>query len=572
MTVEDGVDDWVSRWLDARQAACRATRIDGTETEAMLESRLACLEQRRRTLQVTLATWSSAEVSRGLTAHAEALLGRLPDLTDCSDPARLAEAEPLPAPGPARDAILAGYDRLNQARAWISVGEAERAEAIAVALTSDAAIVAHAPLRLEGEALRPQLDVTRGRIFAAVPRLIALAQEAEAHRLDVLAAELRVDAAEAAAGRWMGGSAESFVVDEAETSVRRLARPREPLRPRLLHARAALRLQAGDFAAALDGFREAEAEAIALVQPDRVERECWFIAATLGRLGRHAEARARLEAGRDQAEQRWGPGAPLVGAFEFDLAVLALESGDLGAVDRHLEAAAAIAREAFGADSLWSARIDYARAKARLAEGAFAEALTLVERAYPIYERELGADHELLAELHEARGVLRFFTGDLPGSLASYRAALTLARATLGGEHPTIARLSSNLGESQLALGRLAEADESFEAALAIYARSLPPDHPEVALPLKGRGQIALATGRPARAVEDLERALALQQRTGAEPLEIADLQFSLAQAWSAADPKRRPEARALALAAREAFDTLALDDRVRTIDAWLRR
>lgn len=570
-TVESGIDDWAARWIDARQAACRATRIDATQTEAMLALRLGCLERRRRTLHVTLRTWSSADASRSLSTHAEALLGRLPDLDDCSDPAGLEDAEALPAPGASRDVVLAGYDRLHEARAWISVGELDRAEAIAAALTSNAEVVAHAPLRLESEALRSQLDVTRGKIFAAVPRLIALAQEAETHRLDVLAAELRVDAAEAAAGRWEGGSAEASVVDEAETAVRRLARAKEPLRARLLHARAAVRLQQGDFAAALEGFRGAEAEAIALVQPERAERECWFIAATLGRLGRHAEARARLEEGRAQAEQRWGPGAPLVGAFEFDLGVLALETGDLGAVDRHLDEAGAIARDAFGPDSFWGARVDYARAKARLAEGAFADALTLVDRSYAAHERELGSDHELLAELHEARGVLRFFTGDLPGSLVSYRAALTIARGTMGRDHPSVARLLSNLGESQMALGRLTEADESFEQALELYARTLPADHPEVALPLKGRGQIALATGQAARAVEDLERALVLQQTTGAEPLEIADIQFSLAKALVAADRTRRSDARALAVAARDAFAAVNLDDRARTVEAWLR-
>ena len=132
-------------------------------------------------------------------------------------------------------------------------------------------------------------------------------------------------------------------------------------------------------------------------------------------------------------------------------------------------------------------------------------------------------------------------------------------------------RDSSNLGESQMALGRLTEADESFEQALELYARTLPADHPEVALPLKGRGQIALATGQAARAVEDLERALVLQQTTGAEPLEIADIQFSLAKALVAADRTRRSDARALAVAARDAFAAVNLDDRARTVEAWLR-
>lgn len=570
-TVEQGLDAWTTSWHEARRAACLATRVHGSEDESMLALRNACLERRRRSLQVTLDSWSSDDATLDLPVHAPALLDRLPELSTCSDAPGLAEAEPLPEAGAAREAVLAAYDDLSRARALADAGAPERAAAIVAAVEAEAPdAFAHAPLRIELQALPAQLDVARGRIFPAVPRLVELAREAEARQLDALAAELRVDAAVAAAGRWSGPQPERFLVDEAETALRRLARPREPLRARLLHARAALLLQDGKREEALAGFREAQSLAQEMANEGMAERESWFIAATLGQLGRYDEAQQLLDEGRARAERRWGPGAPLVGAFEFDLAALALDTGDLAVVDAHLDRAETIDRAAFGDDSYMVARVRYARAKARMAEGAFATALDLVDAAFAGYVQELGPDHEKLAELHEARGVLRFFVDDIPGSIEAYREALDIARATLGPDHERVARLHSNLGESQAALERHVQARESFARALEIYARTLPPDHPDLALPLKGRGQVALAMGDAVQAVEDLELALSLQTASAAEPLEIADIRFSLARALADAAGSRSSRAMTLAEHARADFARVRLADRVRAVDEWL--
>ena len=570
--LEHGLDAWAEHWHDEREAACEATRVSGSQTESTLALRMACLERQRRSLHVTLETWLASEPTVSLWPRAPALLSRLPVPSECTDAKTLAEVEPLPEPGPEREAVLAGYDRLSRARALAGAGAFEQAEElITQVLTESPDARRYAPLHLELQALAAELDVDRGRIFRAVPRLVELSREAQARHQDVLAAQLRVEAAVAAAGRWSGAQAEGFLVSEAETALRRLARPHEPLQPSLRHAQAALLLQDGRYEEALAGFRDAQAQARGRGDDAQAERERWFVASTLGQLGRYDQARELLEAGHEQAERRWGPRAPLLGSIEFDLAVLALETGDFAAADGHLDRAEAIDRHAFGADSQPVARDHYARAKVRMAEGDFGAALTLVEQALPVYRRELGSDHEQLAELLEARGVLRFFEGDLPGSITDYQAALGIARATVGADHPSLARLESNLGESQAALGRLDQASESFARALAIYGRSLPNDHPELALPLKGRGQVALRTGHAAQAVDDLERALSLQMVNQAEPLEIADIRFSLAQALVAREGSQSPRARRLAEQARDDFERLQLPQRAEQVDAWLR-
>lgn len=572
-TVDTALDEWSRQWQEARRAACAATRLEGVQSEAALDLRNACLERKRRALKITLDTLlaDGAGRARPLAAQAPGLLAALPGLEDCADPARLAEVEPLPGPGPRRDAVLRGYDELAGARALAASGALDAALARMHAFDRDNPEArGYLPLRLELQAFPAQLDVIRERTVRAVPELVQLAREAAGQRLDELAATLFVEAAGAAAGRWSKRELERSLVDEARAALRRLDRPDDPRQVALAEAEAGIAAQAGRFAEALAGYEQARARALARGHLDQAASQSLHVAAMLEELGRFDEARATLRSGRDEAERRWGAGAPTVGRYEFDLGLLALKTGDLDTTAAHLDRSEGIFVAALGEHAIWAARVRFVRAKLMMMRGRFTEALAAVDDALVTYAAELPPGHEQLAELHEARGVLRYFVGDPAGSLASYQEALRIQLEVSGPEHPTTARLRSNLGESLLALGRLDEAGESFALALAIHARTLPADHPALALPLKGRGQVALAQGRAREAVDDLERALSLQLAQGGEPLEIADLQFSLAQALTARDGARPARAAALARQAREGFEHRDMRERVAAIDAWL--
>ncbi|MEM7160454.1 MAG: serine/threonine-protein kinase [Myxococcota bacterium] len=565
-SIERGLDDWATGWHEARRVSCVAARVDGIESERTLDLRRECLEQRRRVVQITLDTLSTPTFAPQLATHGPELLARLPDLSACADGQRLSEGDPLPEPGPEREAISAGYDRLAEARALATTGALERAQSVVAEVDP----TPYAPLNLELKAFPAQLEIQRGRVDEGVPRLIELARDAEARQLDELAARLWVEAAAASAARWSSPRLERFVVEQAQTVVRRLGRPNEPLLAAVRHAQASLLLHDRSFEAALDGFREAQRLADERGDEARGERERWHVAVTLGRLGRFDEARDLLQMGRDRAAQRWGTQAPLVGHYTFDLAVLALETGDFEQARAQLDRAESIYEVAFGSDSFRAARVRYARAKVDMANGDFGPALTSIAHALDVYERELGSDHEHMAELHEAQGVLLFFTGDLPGSIDAYRRALKIARDTLQPDNPTLGRLHSNIGESQAALDRLEEARASFAKALEIYEQSLPKNHPDLALPLKGRAQVTLKAGRAAEAVGDLERALALQLEVGREPHEIADIRFSLAQALAASDETQTSRAKELARQAGNDFERLGLPERATEVKQWL--
>jgi tetratricopeptide (TPR) repeat protein len=127
----------------------------------------------------------------------------------------------------------------------------------------------------------------------------------------------------------------------------------------------------------------------------------------------------------------------------------------------------------------------------------------------------------------------------------------------------------SNIGESLAASGDHHGALEAYAKALDILSRTLPPEHPDLAYPLKGRGQSRLALGDLPGALLDLERAAALYDNTdAADPVERADVEFSLAKVHRALGEEAR--ARTWATAARQRLLDLEQTDRPAEITAWL--
>jgi tetratricopeptide (TPR) repeat protein len=181
---------------------------------------------------------------------------------------------------------------------------------------------------------------------------------------------------------------------------------------------------------------------------------------------------------------------------------------------------------------------------------------------------ERSSDDLRRAEAWEALGVIRFSRGDMPGSLAAYYRAQPLYEATRGPAYPSVGLLQSNIGESLAASGDQRGALDAFAEALQILERALPADHPDLALPYKGRGQVRLALGERDAALADLERALALHEANPNEPIEHADVEFTLARAlFDAGEPTR---ARALATSAEQRLLELGHTGEAAEVSTWI--
>lgn len=187
---ERGLDDYAHRWVSAWTDACTATRVRGEQSEALLDRRVECLDDR-------LAEMKSLA---GLLAHADEATVRqaaqatrsLSHLEDCANVRAL--ASPIEPPRDAATATEVARLRASLADAKARRDAGRYAEALAT--TSDVVTRAHAlayrPLDAEALLLRGELEgKVKDRKTAEATLYDALAA-AEAGRHDECAARVLV--------------------------------------------------------------------------------------------------------------------------------------------------------------------------------------------------------------------------------------------------------------------------------------------------------------------------------------------------------------------------------------------
>jgi hypothetical protein len=106
------VEAWRGRWRSVAVESCRATREHGTQSEAMLDLRTACLARARDGLRTLGDALVHADAS--LVEKAPALATRLPELGACDAVALAGVAPPPPDPHGTRQLIetaLTGIER-----------------------------------------------------------------------------------------------------------------------------------------------------------------------------------------------------------------------------------------------------------------------------------------------------------------------------------------------------------------------------------------------------------------------------------------------------------------------------
>lgn len=558
------LDQWADAWIEARRAACVATRIDGVASDALLDRRSSCLARKRRELAGLVSVLARADSQ--IIMQTPWIVAELPDLGDCEEPPLpRAEAEPPDEPE-RRDAIDRAREDLSRARSLVAAGKVQEAEAIIEGAERDAERVAFVPLELEARATAAAVAFERHRLDAAAEMLRAVVPEAMRLGLDELAASASVQLAFGVAGNWSKPELEGWLVTDAEAHVARRQRDRDPLAARVAIARGRIDREQGRYDEALHDFeRAAELWPVSSGEPIALRFE---VADLFSQVGRLDEAEAELEAIVEQGSASWGPGSLWVGMATLDHALLDLERGRAASARERLLRAETVLAAALGPDSIELVKVELARARVGMVSAEYEAGTRAAERAVEGLSRQVGADHELTAQALGLLGALRFYGGDLEGSLEAYRRALGSLERIHGPLHPEVALIHNNIGESRLALGDQAGALEAFQRSLDVFGVVVADEHPWLALPLRGRGQVLLALGRPSEARIDLERALAVGQE-GSDPRELAALRFALARALVASegDPER---ARGLAQRARDELVKLNLREQVVEIDTWL--
>jgi hypothetical protein len=519
-------DAYATEWRQMRAAACRATRVAGVQTEAVMELRMACLDDRARALRSAADLLAGAD--RAVAERAVAAMTALPPIAGCADVAALRSAVPLPADPATRARVEELRDQLATARALSTAGKYADAARALDAIAAPAAALGFAALDAEVLEQRGLIGFERADYLAADTAFERAELAADRARQDELRARALLGRLAIRGGELRDFAGADALVEKAAAVLARLDQPGD-LDAELLEARGNLAFQKSELdvaerhlTAALDLITRRHGEAY-------VRRA--IMLRMLGGVLLATDGRAD-EAGR-----------------YFDEA-LALQRAALG--DDHPEVAMAIA----GAAGQAYMKSDYDTA------------IATYETALAMLERSVGTDDHRYAIVLDGLAQAWEWNNDPAKAIALHRRALDIAARALGDQHPHTQRALFGLASAL-------ELQRGYDEALALTTRllaaqeaSLPPGHRDVAGTLALIALLHLDKGDHARALELGQRALAAyaqvsDYRPYAELLVVGQALLALGRAGEAADQLQI------------AVDALGPDDDPRQaawIRAWLGR
>jgi serine/threonine-protein kinase len=596
------VEAWRGRWRSVAVESCRATREQGTQSEAMLDLRTACLARARDGLRTFADALVHADAS--LVEKAPAVATRLPELGACDAAALAGVAPPPPDPHGTRQLIetaLTGIER--DTMRGLSLDAAKALLPVARVWVAAATTLGWQPLVARAQRAIAMLEEDIGQGKEARTSLLAAMAAAQgddlaAIELDLLDLEGRITSDWALAESW---------AKLAEATLGRLgARPATHVELARRHGHALERAGHPDDARRVLVAELPAARALGPLDEVGLLAELGLAENDLGSLD---DARAHLERARSLARGELGDQHPRVASITHDLATTAYRQGKYAEAEKLLREALAVRELTRGADSTDVANSAEALGVTLLAEDRLAEAKPLLERAITIYEARLGPTNNDVANAYNDIGGAYHRAGDYAAALANGEHVLAIREATLGPDHPDVAESLVNIAIELKALekwdrvfpnyrraiaifeksygpqsielgvtylnyaealrvhGDLDAAGAAYEKSRAILAAKLGEDHPMLAHIWNGTGQLELARGHVDAAVPLLERAVAMREKDGEAP-DLAESRFALARALGSGD-----RARALAVAARDAYRTLGpgYAKRLAEVEAWLK-
>ncbi len=551
--VEHQLDEHASAWREARVRVCEATRVQQTQSDTLLDRRMACLDRQRDRFAALID--AAVRADPVTTPQLPSSLTLLDAPEDCElDTLARSEVDP-PSPE-----LRLEVETIHGVIARLRVNAVLQGPRPTL---DDARDVHDQALRLDHDPLTAEAELMLGHLHlladdpAARAHLDQAAALAEAMGDDLLkeealrltcriVAELDPDP-EHLARAWMRN----------EATLTRLREP--PLRmARSKQTVAMLQLRAGDPAGAAQTHREEiELWHAAGGVFTAKEATAWrSLAQVLVGLGRIEPARAAFDRAA-AIEDRWGGamldrgiGATRLGKVELVGGDLALREGQLDEALERFTAALDVTVEAYGATSVPAGRVHMALSDLANRQGQLDEALEHARAADANFRRWLGDSHMLRAWPLSSRGTIATYRGQADAAVEAFAEALGLQESVLPPGHTALAIARSNYGEALVLAGRHEEATQPLRAALDRLERHLDPDDVTLSYPLHALAEASLARGRADEACDYAQRALALRARHADNPVELARTHWVRARCLAALG--RQPEARSEALEARE--------------------
>lgn len=411
------LDAQASTWVADRRSACLATRVDGSQSEAMLDRRMLCFDRRLRETDAVVAALLGADRER--ISQSERILGTLEPLASCSNLETLANLRSSPPTLAQRSE----YERIDAELARLKVqfelGTYEAMLTDAEALLPQAqtlghdGLLAHATYVL-GLALEPadRLEEAARALESSFRQAVVLDDQSlladTLGRLLYLASSRVFDTQELQ--RWIGW----------KQALEPLL-SHDPLRWSLLDQEHGLALEpSGALDAAEALLRQARDRLVAQQGPRSPVslRARGNHANALVMMGRHEDALPLLQALVEDHQAILGTTHPAVGTLLGNLSIsqnaLGQTDASLGSVGAALEIA--LTNHGDLHSEVGRLRINYASALNDAAR--FVEAEAQARQADAIYAERLGATHPWRLPAHSLTATALAGQGQVDAALA----------------------------------------------------------------------------------------------------------------------------------------------------------
>jgi tetratricopeptide (TPR) repeat protein len=466
-------------WLDARSQVCADTRERHTQTEAVLQLKLACLDRQKDNLDALVALLESPD--RATVKQAPRAVRQLHRPTECTNARSVSYVEPPALAIAPKAAEL--RKRLSRANALLLAARPTEAVAVLRPLTKEARQLGYGPLLAEvlytlENAYGSAGDFTKSDLLVEAERV------AVASRADVIAARVAAD------NYWLSVfvGIDRAKLDALQTRAHDLVEREGDLEAEANYAAgdALNSVQRGDYTASVEKYVRAIELGTQLFGADNITvltlQQNHAVA--LSSTGQYAEAANILKAVIDKMQRAYGD-----------------DSDDLAA-----------AWDSYGTTLSWLGRYDeanaaFGRASNTPSASNFTVGVVLCDRA-----------RVLVAQ------------GKFDEAVASCQHGLaTLKKEGIDGTG--LALEEDPCAASYLAAKRLDEALTQSRVCLADFRKSRDHDAVDMVPCLAVEGATLVELSKPRDAISVLEQALALQAGTPAAPGVLANLQYQLARA-----------------------------------------
>jgi serine/threonine protein kinase/tetratricopeptide (TPR) repeat protein len=463
--VNQRLDAWAQEWNAARRDTCEDTHVRHEQSEALMDSRIACLDRRRARVTGLVDAFMAADAE--LVREATSIVAKLESLDACSDAERLLASTPLPSDPAAAASVSQLSLQLEALNARADTGRTGSLVNEARELAGAADWTGYAPLMVDARLLlarTQEIDVDLQESLASTQAAYYLALEKDLIDRAALAA---------VAIMWRTSLTDPLSPslpiwsEHAQVLVKR-AEPEGVLEARRLVNEGIIAFHRGDLlrAIALTG------EAIPI------------------------------------AERSVGARSVMVADYRNNLGYWSLMLGDLDEAKAHFQFSLAVWSETLGPDHPRLSVAQLSLAEVAIDEGKLEEARLAAERGLQLSEAAGEGDGPNAAYALVVIADLDRRAGKREEARSGYERALAITTASMGVKHWRSALARLGLGELALDEGDVGNAANHFEDAADIFD-PLGANKREHGRALFGLARTAALQGREERARDFAARARA---------------------------------------------------------------